>query len=256
MTRTGLRLAAILALTRNYSQPWPTIAEDRVYDSRLDPVQFQNKSRPLPTLIVYTDTDASDPLSENNGGPPWRRHVNLVLELMVGMIEGSEPEGFTYGLPATDAELESLLDLFEHQVRYAVTDPGNAWSRLLQRAFLIRIVDWSSERMATAEGGVRLSGRQVTVRVEIPDDALPQVLFTGEEVPELPECIQELIDALEGSPNDHTTQVLTMLQAAGVPVGLTLDKLKTIYAETVPPDGTHPVTFVTNLDTADTADTA
>ena len=233
LARTGLRLATILALSRNFTEPYPTLAEERVFDSRIDPLQGQKGRDAVPTIIVYTDDDTGEELSSNNGGPPFRRYVNLVIEMMIGTVTAHDG-GEIYELFPADAENEALLDVFEHQVRFALADFTNPWTELLLTDFMIRVLDWDSKRMMTEDGNLRWSARQVTARIEIRDDDLPEVVAVAPDEPSLPKNIQKLLDAVEADlgeddqPKGYVKPLLDTLKASGVPSTVTLPMLKSI----------------------------
>lgn len=241
LARAGLRLATILALSRNFTAPYPTLAEDRVFDSRIDPMQGQTGRDAVPTLIVYTDEDTGEELSQNNGGPPFRRYVTLVIEMMIGTVEKHD-EDEIYELFATDAETEALLDLFEHQVRFVFADITNPWSVLLLNDFMIRMHDWDSKRMMSSDGNLRWSARQVTARIEIRDDELPEAVPAEPAEQPLPENIQKLLDAVAAdlddgdNPKGHVKPVIDMLKASGVPSTVTLPMLKRIWLHQATPE--------------------
>jgi hypothetical protein len=86
LVRTALRLCAVAALQD------VTIAQGRVYDSRIGDIQpetFLEDAKP--TVIVLTDGDAGEQLSHQNGGPPFDRMVDLVFEL--GMVQTQKADG-------------------------------------------------------------------------------------------------------------------------------------------------------------------
>jgi hypothetical protein len=235
LNRAALRLATIMALTNGFAAPYPTLARANVFDSRLDPIEGKNKTELVPTIVVYTDDDSGASLSNNNGGPPFRRNVHLVLELMIGMM-GEDGDAPVMGLPATDAELEAMLDLFETQARFALTDISNRWATLLGE-ILIRTKEWSSQRWVTAEGSVRLAARQITAQVEIRDDDMPAGLYTAQPAA-LPGHLQALLDAAEtADAPGHIQSVIAAIGQAGVPASAALDALKSIHFFEKTPDG-------------------
>lgn len=225
----ALRLAAILALTNYYEAPWPTIAKGRVFDSRIDPIQGADKTDLIPTIAVYTDDDIGDALSMNNGGPPFRRNINLVMWLTLGQIgEDTDLGEQTIIFPQTDSQLEATLDLFEHQTRFALANFQNPWARI----FLLQwqhMTNWRSERMVT-EANVRLAARQLTATIEIHDDELPDVT-TGEiaEQP-LPENIQTMLNGVQqaGAPRGDVAYMIGMLKDATIPTLVKADALRSV----------------------------
>lgn len=254
LNRAAFRLATICALSNNWTEPWPTIAQGRVFDSRLDPRQSWEPGELRPALVVYTEDDNGAALSSNNGGPPWRRMVNLVIEAMLGAV-GADDHGLTFDLAVTDAELEGQLDLMEHQVKFALANTLNPWTALLQNGFLIRICDWSSQRFVTSEGQVPLSGRQLTAQVEIRDDDLPVVTSQDPAPAALPANIKALLAAVladlgdDDQPKGYVKPLIDLLQGAGVPHTVVAPELKSVRLTEQTPAGAPDVEArIENLD--------
>lgn len=171
IARTALRLAASqvvkgAALTR------PTIAEGRVYDSRISPEQpdvFGEDARP--TVIVLTDGDEGDALSDQNGGPPFHRQVELVFDIGMVLQEKADDdaEGYLIGWPDTDTRLEASLDVLQTQIirrLSASDDPLAIW---FQR--FVRIWKQESHRQVEDNTSVKLARRLLTLTCELNDDA-------------------------------------------------------------------------------------
>lgn len=175
MVRTALRLCVAEALRG------ATIAGERVYDSR--PGDFSPDSMPedaLPTIIVLTDKDEGEALSEQNGGPPFRRMVDVVFELALiqritietldedGNVTGSEFDVMT---PDTDKRHEAALDLLEFQVKQCLSsDPVNPLSIIFRR--LARVKKYDCHRQITDEAGVKIAARLLTWSCDITDDKM------------------------------------------------------------------------------------
>lgn len=197
LERTALRLGVVMALSNAFQAPFPTIAANRVYDSRIDPIQGANAGDIAPLAIVYTDDDDRDALSGNNGGPPWRQHVNLVIELSMGMVGALEDEeghplkdehgnALSTFLPvATEPELELMLDLFETQVERIFRQPGNAWAQRLfadpPSGLVVRIESWSSKRYVEREAQYRFAARQIMIKAMLPQPEQPAIVAPPQE---------------------------------------------------------------------------
>ena len=236
LNRLAVRMSSILALTNYYAEPWPTIAKDRVFDSRIDPIQGSPTDL-VPTVSVYTDDDQGDGLSDNNGGPPFRRFMDLSFWLTLGMIgENTEAGDPTIVYPQTDAQLEGTLDLFEHQVRFALADYTNPWTKLFLGSIL-RITRWNSMRLAS-EVNVRLAARSITATIELKDDDWPD-FTTGEltNMP-LPANVDALLTAVQqaGAPRGDVAGLIGQLRDASIPHTVVLDKLRRIHFEHVHAD--------------------
>jgi hypothetical protein len=195
LERTALRLGMAMALSNGYAAPFPTIAQDRVYDSRIDAVQGLQVNDLAPIIIIFTDDDDRDQLSTNNGGPPWKQCVNLILELSIGMVGPLFKEGTDEPLldeagnvlpgellpVATEPELEAMLDLFEAQIERLFRQLVNAWSgaRLYGEmdSLMVRIESWNSKRYVEREAQNRLAARQIIIRCQLPQP--PEALIVS-----------------------------------------------------------------------------
>lgn len=165
LNRACLRLAALAAL-RN-----ATMAQDRVFDSRIGALDRAKPEEIQPLITVFTEDQHGDALARQNGGPPFKPTVDLVLE--IAMAACGEEDGAQILLyPATSADLELSLDLIEMQARRALfDDPG----RPATLAFLIahtRVEKASSMRFTNAGAQERIAVRYVTYTIEIPDDEI------------------------------------------------------------------------------------
>ncbi|WP_316176496.1 MULTISPECIES: hypothetical protein [unclassified Bradyrhizobium] len=222
LARTALRLATIAALQGADTNSGPTIARNRVYDSRIDdfsPETFQADA--LPTIIVLTDEDDGDALSRQNGGPPFRRMIKLVLEF--AMVQGYDlpvEEGgtaFVPGYPATDAEHEASLDFLEFQIAQKLASGLDAASVLWRN--LIRVWKRDCHRQVMDQSGVKIAARVLTLDCEISDDQLEinsteHPLPTGFDI--FPEPMRSVAKSLV--PSSSAYRVAVALANALVPV--------------------------------------
>ncbi|RRC36578.1 hypothetical protein EIA13_30110, partial [Escherichia coli] len=88
LSRLMLRALACVALQKQPSDAVaPTMAEDRVFDSRIDPFVFKDYSKPMPGIIVYTDDDTGDLINRGSGSGPYRRWVDLRVEIVIGSFD-------------------------------------------------------------------------------------------------------------------------------------------------------------------------
>lgn len=234
LVRTALRLATVNALHG------ATIAEGRVYDSRVDdfsPENYPDDARP--TVIILTDEDAGEALSVQNGGAPFRRMVNLVMEFaMVQTFEFSVEGGgkeFMPGYPATDAEHEASLDLLEFQIKrrlgYDLAAQSNLW-----RQVALRVHKYDCHRQVLDETGVKIAARVLTWQVEVTDDQISIYTVPKEALPEgldvLPEPLRKIAKAL---PPGNGLDLCNALAKTLAP--LTTGQLKGLDVTT---DGTAP----------------
>lgn len=174
LNRIALRLATIAVLTGGDDGAlYPTVAANRVYDSRFDPPTDNIADGNFPSIAVYTDDENGAQISTNNGGPPFQRTVELTIEMSIGSFVRNEA-GVTYTIPQTDPLMEAALDLFEGQVRNALFNPVTRWTALW-RKIAKRTFDASSQRYASAEAQDRLALRTLKITVEMCDDTLGEV---------------------------------------------------------------------------------
>ena len=196
LNRTALRLAALMALSNGFAAPYPTMAGDRVFDSRQDPIEGLKQGDLLPVLVLYTDDDTGDSLSQNNGGPPFDRRTNFVMEISVAMwVEGDGEAGLT--LVQSEPELDVQLDLFETQIE-RVFRVGNmsVWGIELNKV-CNRIERWSSTRFIERESNVRYAARQLQLSVRLKDDEDPDVVIAPATAsPVIPAPLGPLLEAI------------------------------------------------------------
>lgn len=167
LARTALRLC-VSACLKGDDTDRPTIAEGRVYDSRISdlaPESFVEDAKA--TVILLTDGDEGDALSVQNGGPPFRRMIDLVIEM--GMtLALKDGDDYSVGYPDTDARLEGSLDLLEFQImRRLAYDPA-PMSALFRRFTRIRKHD--NHRQVLDDTGVKIACRVLTLTCEVNDD--------------------------------------------------------------------------------------
>lgn len=179
LARTALRLATLAALKGDESAR-PTLAEGRVYDSRIsDFAPETSLDDAKPTIIVLTDSDEGEALSRQNGGPPFIRLIDVVLEL--GIIQTiKDGDDFIVGYPDTDARHEASLDALEYQImRRLGYDPAPL--SVLWRSF-VRPRKHDCHRQVLDDSGVKLACRILTLTCEVSDDQ-DQVFNSGDVIP-------------------------------------------------------------------------
>lgn len=216
LARTALRLATINALQGLTPLSGPTIAQNRVYDSRINDFSPETYGADAkPSIIVLTDEDEGDALSDQNGGPPFRRTVNLVMEF--AMVQGFDlpvvngGTEFVAGYPATDAEHEASLDLLEFQIARRLSDDPSEASVLWRS--LCRAWKMDCHRQTDEESGVKIAARILTWQCEINDDVI-ELFNTGtDDIPTgldiLPPKLREVAYALPiGSTGRKTCEAL------------------------------------------------
>lgn len=175
MNRAALRLATLAALT-NGGGSHPTIAGARVFDSRADPIEDIGEGQALPTIVIYTETDQQDYTLSNK--------VSLrMLEARIEFGLTTKPPDETQPLwPETDPELESILDLFEHQIEAALF--GNApWATWWGQFFQIKSSRSERFTIKLESGNIRLAAREITFSVALRPNCLPTAYRQGAAAP-------------------------------------------------------------------------
>lgn len=175
--RLMLRALACVALQKQDDDAVsPTMADDRVFDSRLDPFVFREFDKPMPGITVYTDDDEAMLLNRGSGDGPFKRHVDLRIEIVIGSFDTeviNDETNTVFALPMTDAQLEAQLDLFEAQVRWALLAlPNRVYSNAF-REFVVRIETITSHASRDESGNNRFASRRLHYKCEVNDDCAP-----------------------------------------------------------------------------------
>lgn len=177
INRLVLRCLAVAAIQQNSDElVAPTMADDRVFDSRLDPLMLQAEdNKNIPCVVVYTDDDDGTRINTGAVGiGPMRRKVDLRVELSIGTLDTTvEQDGTVYGVPVTDAQLEAQLDLFEQQVKWALLSiPDRAYTNAFSR-FVVGVESIQSFATRDESGNNRFSARRMHFHCLINDDCPP-----------------------------------------------------------------------------------
>jgi hypothetical protein len=177
LSRLMLRALACVALQKQADDAVsPTMADDRVFDSRIDPLVFKDFDSPMPGIIVYTDDDAGDLINRGSGVGIRRRWVDLRVELVVGSFDTEivdNVQNVTFAMPMTDAHLEAQLDLLEVQAKWALLELPNRVYTNAFAEYVIRIESISSHATRDESGNNRFASRRIHFKCEIPDDCVP-----------------------------------------------------------------------------------
>ena len=156
-----------------------TLAEDRVYDSAVQPIEEMVRPGARPFLVVSTDDEELDVKGWQALDAP--RSLNMVVEVAVGGIvpvtlpesEGGGP-AYRIDIPHTDEGLETALNMIGRQI-FREIQVGGPWSDLLRDiAFWPRKI--TVRRGANTEQGVRFAARQYVIQT----DCIAEPMF-GEE---------------------------------------------------------------------------
>jgi len=196
MAIDALRLGVVQALSED-----PVIAgivADRVLDSRM---AAYSDGEPVPIISVYTEEDAGEPWSANNGGPSWDTTVDLVLEIMFQTRALSETNEPLIGIAETNRETEALLNLLRTRCEHVIAAGDSPWSLLLRRHVIRRVTETNSKRFRTDDAATKAALRLVTLKVQIKcdEDDDPVTPATG-PFAALPNPLRAICEAMpEGS---------------------------------------------------------
>jgi len=211
--RLAMRIAAARALLGS------TLAETRVYDSAIAPIDQTIAEERQPILIVTTDDHALDV----TGRDLFQGSVSCDLVIEVAIAARVEVAGgeSVITIPHTDEGMELALDLMEHQVMAALTRERSAWSRVWMK-LVPRISRRLSRRGASVEKGVRFAARQIVLTcdlIEAPTDGAAvaegttwaDVLSVMEDDADLEPIARMLRSEIEGTPLADWRRAANML---------------------------------------------
>ncbi|MBK3745881.1 hypothetical protein G3A39_42790, partial [Paraburkholderia aspalathi] len=155
LTALAVRLATIRALKGR------TFADDRVFDSKINPVNLVALNEKKPVIVVTTDDDNIDITGRDFFRGDHR--LELVIEIAVTTkIEVNVEDGGTtevVSIPSTDAGLEQTIGLIGWQVSKALAADGGEWGDLW-RTLVTKVHSITSRRGADEANGVRYAARQ------------------------------------------------------------------------------------------------
>lgn len=177
LTSLAIRACTFMALYRQ------TIAEDRVFESELAPIDELAKDEPKPFITISVDEATGD--LERNGKSLLETvdNLTLVIELSIAgpvEVEGRDGEVTTVvTTPDSETALEWALDLLSFQiVRRLGLDP--VWGELW-KGFFLKLRSVNRVRGGMAEKA-RFAARQIAISLQPIDDPDPTSLSS----PDLP----------------------------------------------------------------------
>lgn len=208
INRLITRLAVVSALNNFMRAPYPTLAGDKIFDSKIVPIEDMKEDVAFPMCVVYSDYDANHWVKTQRKKP---RLMTLTLELLVIQLKKADPSsGFDYelGYPETDSEIEMSLDLFETQIGRAMSANNSAASCF--NHLCPAIDNCVSRRGASVEGGQRLAARQITLECATAND------FGSGTIPNTIEAFLAELEAVE----DYADRVPIIRDAMTAPASL------------------------------------
>lgn len=212
LSRLAMRIAAARAVRG------ATLAENRVFDSAIDPIDMTIAENRAPILIVMTDEHEG----VTTGRDLFQTDASCELVFEAAIASRVEIEGeVSLTIPHTDEGMELVLDLIEHQVMAALTRERTPWSRIWMK-LVPRVKRRLSRRGASAENGLRFAARQIVLScdlIEAPTDGAPveagstwaDVLDVMEEDEVLAPIADLLRATIEGEPVAEWQRAANML---------------------------------------------
>lgn len=156
LARTALRIAACRALRG------ATIAENRVFDSRIGEIDFTEATERLPLVIVTTDDEEITQIEGLDiiGAPSV---LDLVFDMSIATTITLENGDNDVAVGQTDATLELALDILARQVIRTLQTSTTPWADLFRRLCL-KVETLTARRGADAREGVRFAARQIVMQ--------------------------------------------------------------------------------------------
>lgn len=165
----ALRIAAVQALKAG-----GTLVGDNVLDSQISAIDQTadgqlRSDQQRPFIAVYTDAAKAQDLGQSGLRSNGRVNIMFNCGVSVTMAETNKETGETQIVdlfPATDANLEAVLDALEVQISRVLTDPDNAWAQVFGD-FVQAYVAKEHIRSSSSAENVRLAAGQTKVTVDV-----------------------------------------------------------------------------------------
>lgn len=191
LSRLHLRSLTKMVLDNNEQPPYPTLALDQVYDTRLEALQNVDDERlgeildrgdEFPSIMVYTDRDKRQLVDRGSGRGAYMRHVDLIIEMVVCKAVRLNPDNandnsYKFDMVQTDPELEGLLDLLEWEVEQALmakTPLALKWQKAIKSA------DFESRPHRDIQQGTARAHRVLKIECEVHQDCSPNYVFSSD----------------------------------------------------------------------------
>lgn len=209
LSRLALRLAAVEALCPAASLTsglYPTLAGNRVFDSRMDAFEaLAEDEQGHPVIFVYTEQSRAVPYGGGKLGSK-EHFVDLVIEAGIGVastIVTKAPDGTeaTYGsinFPISDRQTEAVLDVHEALIRRVFDKTAAAPDGLFFKVAM-DVQSVESDPLRDADKTTRLALRTIRFECKVkaeawPSPALSPVALTG--IDRLPEPLRTVAHGL------------------------------------------------------------
>lgn len=169
MTMMALRIAAVQALKAG-----GTLVGDNVLDSQISAIDQTadgqlRSDQQRPFIAVYTDAAKSQDLGQTGLRSNGRVDIMFNCGVSVTMAETNKETGETQIVdlfPATDANLEAVLDALDVQISRVLTDPDNPWAQVFGD-FVQAYVAKEHVRSSSSAENVRLAAGQTKLSVDV-----------------------------------------------------------------------------------------
>ncbi len=159
ISRAALRIATVKALVGN------TLADDRVHDSEIGPLEDIAGKSTAPIVVVYTDDEDVDVKQRDLLAHDGMQ--SLVIEIAV--TTKMDKSGDWSISNNTDKGMELIIDLIEHQCFATLQKSESNWAEIW-RMLAGGVGKRRDRRGVSAENGVRFAGRQILIEVELPKE--------------------------------------------------------------------------------------
>lgn len=169
LTMMALRIAAVQALKAG-----GTLVGDNVLDSQISAIDQTadgqlRSDQQRPFIAVYTDAAKAQDLGQTGLRSNGRVDIMFNCGVSVTMAETNKETGETQIVdlfPATDANLEAVLDALDVQIGRVLTDPDNPWAQVFGD-FVQAYVAKEHVRSSSSAENVRLAAGQTKLTVDV-----------------------------------------------------------------------------------------
>lgn len=172
LIRIALRISAVEALKGN------TLVGDNIIDSAISVFQTSNGEvvgieGDGPFFAVYTDSATTSDVSlkslASNGLTEIIFETGITTAMMATDDETGESHLVGLEIPATDAAMETSLDLFIRQLGDVLTNPNNEWAQIFS-GMVISYNKIDRYRVGNTENDTKLAGQQLKIQAMLIDD--------------------------------------------------------------------------------------
>ena len=169
LTMMALRIAAVQALKAG-----DTLVGDNVLDSQISAIDQAadgqlRSDQQRPFIAVYTDAAKTQELGQTGLRSNGRVVITFNCGVSVTMAETDKGTGETHIVdlfPATDSNLEAVLDALDVQITRVLTNPDNPWASVFGD-FVQSYLAKEHIRSSSSADNVRLAAGQTKLTVDV-----------------------------------------------------------------------------------------